>query len=185
MKRPLGSVVVGCCLLVISLALAAGCGGANKELRCRSPRSLKYVVTASDRTNPDDQGQALATVVRVYQLKGLSRLENADFEDIWLKGEETLADDLVKVEEMTLFPKDEQAHTIDVAEGVSYLVAVALFRKPAGVSWRAVYELPLQSCSGGKATGKALAHFVIEDYRIEALEETPASGVPSLPGVTK
>ena len=161
-------------LLVVSLVLGA-CGGANKSLRCRSPRALKYVVSASDRVNLDDEGRALATVVRIYQLKSLSRLENAEFEEIWLHADETLAEDLVKVEELTLFPKDESPHTVDVGEGVNYLVAVALFRKPAGVSWRAIYELPLAPCGSGKAESKTVAHFLIEDYRIEALQDAPGS----------
>ena len=163
-------VTVVALAILLGLVLA-GCGGATKNVRCRSPRAMKYVVTASDRVNLDDEGRALATVVRVYQLKSLSRLENADFEEIWLKADETLADDLVKVEELTLFPTDESTHAVDVGEGVNYLVAVALFRKPAGVSWRAVYELPMSPCNDGKATGKATARFLLEDYRIETLDD--------------
>ena len=166
-----------CWFLLVTLAtIASGCGGSNAALRCRSPRAMKYVVTASDRVNLDDEGRALATVVRVYQLKSLARLDNADFEEIWLHGEDTLGEDLVKVEELQLFPTDVATRALDVGEGVNFLVAVALFRKPAGVSWRTVYELPLSKCSSGKAPGDAVARFLLEDYRIETLDEPVRGG---------
>ena len=49
----------------------------------------------------------------------------------------------------------------------AFVVAVALFRKPSGLSWRSIYELPEKKCS---LFGKPLSvgrRFTLEDYRIE------------------
>ncbi len=132
---------------------------------------MEYALTVSDRVNPDDEGRSLATVVRVYQLRGVQHLENSDFEDIWRRDQESLGEDVVKVDEMTVFPSDRVAKPIEVAEGVSFIVVVALVRKPAGTSWRAVYELPLERCPEGRAPHRLVARFVLEGYRIGRLED--------------
>jgi type VI secretion system protein VasD len=164
MRRTL-VILVGL-IAVVGGLLGSACGPRHVPM-CRAPRTLEYVLEATDRVNPDDQGQSLATVVRVYQLRGLTRLENAEFEEIWLHAEDTLGDELVKVEEHTLFPTDRVVQRVEIGEGVSYLVAVALFRKPAGFSWRAIHELPLEKCPSGKVERPSTARFVLEDYVIE------------------
>jgi type VI secretion system protein VasD len=132
---------------------------------------MEYALTVSNRVNADDQGRSLATVVRIYQLRGVQRLENSEFEDVWQRDQESLGDDLVKVEELTVFPSERVAKPVEVAEGVSFIVVVALVRKPAGTSWRAVYELPLEPCPEGRAPHRLVARFALEGYRVERLEE--------------
>jgi type VI secretion system protein VasD len=160
--------------LIVSLSFLIGvaaCGGGSGQVkRCRSPRSMGYILTVSDRVNPDDEGRSLPTVVRMYQLRGLQKLENAEFEEIWQNATETLGDDLVKFDEFTVFPADRVANPLEIADGVSYVIAVALVRKPAGTSWRAVYELPLEKCENGRAEHQVTARFELANYRIEALD---------------
>ena len=149
-----------------ALLVAAACGSAPRAKEpCRVAQPVRLVFRASEHVNPDEQGRSLASVVRIYLLKDVLRLENAEFEDIWLRAQDTLGEDLVKVDELTVFPDQELERTVEVPADVSYLIGVALFRKPAGVSWRAVYALPVGPCRGPAAP--ATRRFYLEDYRIE------------------
>jgi len=151
----------------------SGCGGAGKDVvkECPPAKTAQVTLAASDRLNPDDQGRALPTVVRLYQLKDLARLETAEFEDIWLRADETLEKDLVKHDEMTLYPGKAEVKTVEVGGDVKFVVAVGLFRKPAGTSWRDVWELPTPVCGKDDKPVPPKARFEIEDYRIERVAE--------------
>jgi type VI secretion system protein VasD len=150
-----------------AVVLAALCAGGCATAECPPP-SMKLSLQAAERLNPDDQGRALSTVVRIYQLKSIVKLEHAEFEDVWLRASETLGGDLLKSDEFTLFPKDSVDQPLTLEKETSFVVAVALFRKPGGLSWRSIYEMPEKKCTLlGKP--KEVAHrFALEDYRIEA-----------------
>src|SRR5215831_7388196 len=65
---------------------------------CKEPE-LKVTVKGSDRLNMDESGRSLAVVVRIYQLKSLKTLEDADFDGVWQHDRETLGEDLMSVDE--------------------------------------------------------------------------------------
>jgi type VI secretion system protein VasD len=155
-------------LLVATAMMANGCATAT----CESPPSLKLGLQASDRVNPDDQGRALATVVRVYQLKSIAKLERAEFEDIWLRASDTLAGDLIKVDEFTLFPTDKLVKPLELDKDAAFVAAVALFRKPTGSSWRTIAELPAKKCNVLGKPIEVQRRFFLEDYRINIAPET-------------
>jgi type VI secretion system protein VasD len=68
-------------LLALAPWLALGCSGAEKAVKeCKAAKTARITLAPSDRLNPDDQGRALPTVVRLYQLTDLARVENAEFE---------------------------------------------------------------------------------------------------------
>lgn len=139
---------------------------------CEGPPSLSLSLRASDRLNPDDQGRPLSTVVRVYQLKSIAKLERAEFDDIWLHAADTLDGDLIKVDEFTLYPTDKVLKPLELDKETAFVAAVALFRKPAGFSWRSVAELPTKKCGTFGKPIKLQRQFVLEDYRIESASET-------------
>ena len=149
---------------------------------CKEP-DLKVIVRGSDRLNMDERGRSLAVVVRVYQLKTLRTLDDADFEQMWQHDKETLGPDLVSADEVTVEPADKKSIAVKRAPDAHYLAAVGLFRKPDGVAWRATRPLrPLCAGEGPKGKGEEdrqdrpvkapppelLVGFVAEDYRIEA-----------------
>ncbi len=141
--------------LVAALALN-GCGLFGGE---RAPAPVDVTVTAGARLNPDDAGQSLPTVVRIYQLKGTSKAENAQYEDIYRRDKEALGDDLLQVDEVVLSPGDTARKTVPGDKGARAVMVVGVFRKPSGNGWRIITELPK-----GKA---APLQFRAEDYRIE------------------
>jgi type VI secretion system protein VasD len=109
---------------------------------CPDPEPLRLLVSASDRLNPGERGEPLATVVRIYQLKGSSKIMGAGFEEMLDRDKDTLGDELVSAKELTLNPADRVDPALTRGDGVNYVAVVALFRQPGGTFWRAVYRLP-------------------------------------------
>jgi type VI secretion system VasD/TssJ family lipoprotein len=52
-----------------------------------------------------------------------------------------LADDLLNVVELTVYPDKSQMVDLEPAEGANKLGVVALFREPQGKDWFVTYEL--------------------------------------------
>jgi type VI secretion system protein VasD len=109
---------------------------------CPDPEPLRLLLTASDRLNPGERGEPLATVVRIYQLKGASKITGAGFEEMLDRDKDTLGEELVSAKELTLNPADRVDPALTRGEGVNYVAVVALFRQPGGTFWRAIYRLP-------------------------------------------
>lgn len=130
---------------------------------------MSLTLTAADRLNADDRGQPLPTVVRIYQLKAPTRLEHAEFEDVWLRASDTLAGDLVKVDEFTLFPNDKLEKPLALEKDTAFVAAVALVRKPGGVSWRSIYELPSTACNWLGHAPHLARRFVLENYSVASV----------------
>ncbi len=124
-----------------------------------TPGPIKVSIRASKRLNPDEQGQSLPTVVKVFQLKSPGKAEGADFDGLYRREKETLGEDLVQVDEMVIGPDQEETRTLARDKAVKAVAVVAVFRRPAGTSWRSIVELP--GSSGAELS------FVLEDYHIE------------------
>jgi type VI secretion system VasD/TssJ family lipoprotein len=136
---------------------------------CKEPE-LKVTVRGSDRLNMDESGRSLAVVVRIYQLKSLKTIDDADFDQVWQHDKETLGDDFISVDEITIDPSDKKIVPVKRGSDARFLAAVGLFRKPDGISWRATRNI--NPICGGEAPVKAPppvfpVTFVAEDYRIE------------------
>ena len=108
---------------------------------CTTPEPLKISLTASPRLNLGEKGEALATVVRLYQLKGIGKLTGVGFDDLLDHDKDTLAEDFVGVQEVTVNPGEKQDPPTVRKPDAAYLLAVALFRQPAGTTWKAVKKL--------------------------------------------
>jgi type VI secretion system protein VasD len=125
----------------------------------KTPEPVEVTISAASRLNPDDGGQSLPTVVRLYLLKATSKAGAAQFEDLYRRDKEVLGEDLIQVEELVLSPGDTVRRTLPGDKAARALMVVGVFRRPAGVGWRAIAELP--KGGGGKHRFRA------EDYRIE------------------
>jgi type VI secretion system protein VasD len=128
-------------------------------------------VVATERVNPDFDGSALPTVVRIFQLKQSVRLEEAEFSELWEKPVETLGEELIQKQEFTLFPGT--SHWVDASfvPEARYVVAMGVFRQPTGVQWRSVVPLPPSErlCAAYKAAGapSPAIRFELDGYRLE------------------
>ena len=141
---------------------------------CTTPEPIRLYLAASPRLNPGENGESLATTVRIYQLKDTGKLIESSLDRILDNDRAVLGEDFVSVKELTLYPGEKAAPTLVRGEGATSLAVVAMFRRPIGPSWRAIRKLPPpdpQHCHGKVATPAALAasqfKFTLEDSRVD------------------
>jgi len=153
--------------LVALAALGAGGVGALSLAACvpPAPQAPKpcdvQVVTlnlyAADNINPNERGNPRPVVVKLYQLKGDVRMENATYDEILLKDKDTLGEDFAKVDDVEVFPNDLVQVRFERIKEASVLAGVALFHGPKGNSWKTFYAFPptpadSQSCGAAKGS---------------------------------
>jgi type VI secretion system protein VasD len=144
-------------MALLALLVLEGCslfGGGDA-----TPAPLDVTVTAGSRLNPDDGGQSLPTVIRIYLLKASSKAGAAQFEDLYRRDKEVLGEDLIQVDEMVLSPGGTARRTVPGDKGARALMVVGVFRRPVGATWRIIAEL--------QKGASAPLHFRAEEYRIE------------------
>lgn len=140
---------------------------------CTTPEPLRISLQGSQRLNPGEKGEALAVVVRVYQLKGMGKLQSAAFDDLLDRDKETLGDELLgSAIEVTINPGERLDPAIVRHAEAGYVAAVALFRRPAGNTWRSMRRLPPpdpQHCHPDKKASPPPGplRFVLDENRID------------------
>ena len=127
-------------------AIVAALGGCKREDTCK-PENVKWEVRlsvgSSDMINPNGEGTALPTMVRIYQLRGDLAVEDLDFSTVWASEKpEDLGEAFLGVEELTVYPDRAEQKSLPLEDGVTHMVATGLFREPAGNTWYTVYEVP-------------------------------------------
>ena len=132
-------------------------------------------IHASDRLNPDENGESLATTVRFYQLKDVGKLGATSLEQILDDDRTALGEDLVSVKEITLYPGEAANPSLSRREGVLFLGVVGLFRHSSGSAWRVVTKLAppnpgyCHAPGGGEPAenAKTWLRFGLVDSRVE------------------
>ncbi len=109
---------------------------------CASPEPLHISLKADARLNPSDRGEPLATVVRIYQLKGTGKITVASFDDLMDHDRDTLGEDFVAVQEVTMNPGTKLDPPLFRAADATHVAVVGLFRRPSSTTWRAIEKLP-------------------------------------------
>lgn len=158
-------------LALAALFVSGACGGSKAPAKAPCPLPATVDIAGTDRLNPDENGQPLPTVVRVLQLTHAVRVEEADFTQLWEQLEQTLGDQLIQKQEVTLFPGKVEHVSIELDPKARYLVGMAIFRQPTGDQWRTILPLPAseQLCATYKEKVPSPAvDFSLDGYRIEA-----------------
>jgi type VI secretion system protein VasD len=136
-------------LLLVGIATSAvGLASCTPEVVAVQPPKrceLQLVtldVIASKSINPTPAGEPRPVQLRIYQLASDIRLQNAAFEEIWKRDADTLKDDLIKVDELSVYPDSRTEVRFERDQAAQYVVGVALFQNPKGRSWYQTFELP-------------------------------------------
>jgi type VI secretion system protein VasD len=132
-------VVVPCVALSCSLFAKAPPPAAPEKC---PPQTISLSFLASRQINPTPEGQSRPVVVRVYELKEDARLMNASFDQVWHDDKATLAEDVVKVQEVQVYPARRADLKIDRTDPVNHIAVVALFQAPKSRSWVSEIDLP-------------------------------------------
>jgi type VI secretion system protein VasD len=152
MLRSIGSLVAatfllaGCSLLGLAKPSSAG--------------PMRLQIEAGARLNPDDGGHSLPTIVRVYQLRSAAKARTVELTDLLRDPKDALGEDLLSTEELLLSPGQTIERTLTREPEARAVLVAAVVRRPAGVSWRDVVELP-------PTKTKNLA-YVLQEYRLTA-----------------
>jgi type VI secretion system VasD/TssJ family lipoprotein len=109
---------------------------------CPSPEPLRINLRATAHLNLSEKGEALATVVRVYQLKGTGKISVASFDDLLDHDKDALGEDFVAMQELTVNPGATLDPPLVRSPEATHVAIVALFRKPASTTWRTIEKLP-------------------------------------------
>ena len=144
MKR-LFIALITCCLTTTLVSCSNSPVSETPQEECEQA-PIDLVLLASERLNRDKNGGARPARVRIYQLSSVHKFKRADFENIWLHGEETLGEDVVDVKEIDVFPGSRTQLSVERNEKARVLVVAALFRRPLGNSWYRVINLGGPAC---------------------------------------
>ena len=174
MHRTITSLV----LLAAPALVVSACAN-NARPSCDPQENANLRIAATDRLNPDEEGRPLPTKVRIYQLANIGAMETASFEEIWENDEETLGEEFLGKDEVWIYPDSRISRQFERNPDANYIVGVAIVRRPTGVSWRTILELPPPAAEAQCAALQenpeaapaepptvALA-FELDDYQIE------------------
>ncbi|MEM6790901.1 MAG: type VI secretion system lipoprotein TssJ [Myxococcota bacterium] len=103
---------------------------------------VKLRLYGSDFINPNDAERPRPVVVRLYQLSNDLRMQNASYDDILERDAEVLGEDMLKRDEVQLFPNGVVEVKFERIPEAFYLAGAAMFHGPQGRSWRTFYEFP-------------------------------------------
>ncbi len=104
---------------------------------------VQLQIQASQLINPDPNGEALPTVVRLYQVKGELAMDDLDFATLWASEDpKSLGERFLSAEEMTIYPGQADQRLLPVEQDATHIIAAAWFREPLGNTWFGTYEIP-------------------------------------------
>jgi type VI secretion system protein VasD len=122
----------------------------------------KQIVTlkiyASDFINPNEEERPRPVVVRLYQLASDLKMLNSRYDDILLRDAETLGTDLLKMDEVIVYPNGLHTIVFERIEEASVLAGAAMMHGPQGHSWKTYYAFPPmpntpEACQAGGSGG--------------------------------
>jgi type VI secretion system protein VasD len=127
-----------------------------------SHKRVYFFVNGTATLNPDESGNPLPVVLRIYQLKDKEGIEEAEFKSLWKEDAKVLKESLLDRQEVTIFPGAGHQIQIALKKETNYLMAMALFRKPDGKTWRRI--VPVRNPDAKSVT------IVLDQQRIDLLD---------------
>ncbi len=100
------------------------------------PTLIELHIEAANDVNPGAQGQGAPVLLRIYELKGLSAFNSADFFALYNKDNAVLGGDLAGKREFLLRPGEKPTLNFQAADGATYIGAYAAFRDLDSARWR-------------------------------------------------
>lgn len=99
-------------------------------------------IYGGDLINPNDADRPRPVVVRLYQLATDLRMQNSRYNDVLLRDAEILGEDMMKKDEVVVYPNDLVEIKFERIPEAQYLAGTAMMHGPQGHSWKTYYEFP-------------------------------------------
>ena len=128
--------------LLAVVLLLGGCKSGGEGPETPPGITVPLRLYAGDNLNAGDDGRGLATVVRIYHLRGMQRFEQAPFDVLMDETREqaALGSDLVQAREVVLTPGMRREFEERLSADTNHIGVVALFRAPASGRWRYAFD---------------------------------------------
>lgn len=140
----------GCLALVLICLLLSGCGltqtisdgtvAMTKSLFYKQIKTLHLDIRARDAVNNNAQGNALSTIVRIYQLKDSKAFSNTDYASLFAADSNVLNADLVAQKDIRVRPGEAISVDMPMEKSAKFVAITAMFLTPDQEknSWRVV-----------------------------------------------
>jgi type VI secretion system protein VasD len=140
--------------MAVTVTSVTGCGSNTKQ--------LKIAMQGTKSLNQDDDGNPLPVIVRIYQLRGREKFDQATFKGLWKGDKDLLEGDLVDRKEFTLHPESKVDGDVDVdkTKGAQFFGGMGLFSKPEGTTWKNAFPIRIPWFSSRAATVRLSEHSV-------------------------
>ena len=140
----LSGCLTGAAVQVVGAAvdIALESSGLKKREPDNGERTVSLRLNTGEVLNSTDDGEPLALLVRIYQLKsdtGFASISYTQFVDNET-GKTMLGEDLVSVRELTLLPGKTYSIEEKMPANAKVLGVVALFHSPATARWKYAFD---------------------------------------------
>lgn len=149
-------------------------------------------IYGSGTVNPNENGNPRPVRVRLYQLGNDLKLQNARYDDVLLREKETLGEDVVKADDVTVFPNDLVEIKFERDKAAEFLAGAAFFHQPKGQAWKTFFEFPpIPGDSNCAAKGDAApqndvrVQFFIDEAKIDNGSQYDESMFPRSASIRK
>jgi type VI secretion system protein VasD len=127
----------------LTLALAAAaCSSAPPPPAAPPPGVADVEIRAASDINPDAAGRPSPVMVRVYELGGDAKFQQADYFELADTEAVLLGPDLVRREDVPISPGEERHLTLRLAPGARFIAVAVAYRDIDRAGWRAAIEVP-------------------------------------------
>lgn len=177
-------------LLLICLCLSA-CGAwqyvkdSGKELGSALfyPRIkiMKLDLSAREALNPDDKGQSLSVVVRIYQLRDGKAFRTASYEQLLADDKTILGDELLARKDLVLPPGGSISLSEPFDEHAGQVAVIALFRQADKAAWR--ISIPRQALDNDTPARLEVKDSQLSISFLPHPQPQPAAEKPQTPAV--
>ncbi len=111
-----------------------------KSVFYKQVKTLHLDIRTREAVNSNARGEALATVVRIYQLKDRKTFDSTDYPSLFAGDSQAIKDDLLEEKDVSLRPGGAVLVDMPLDENAQYVAVAGMFISPDQVknSWRVV-----------------------------------------------
>lgn len=126
----------------VTQTVTDGTVAVTKAIFYKQVKMLHLDIRAREGANNNAQGHALATVVRIYQLKARQAFDSTDYPSLFTADGEAIAADLLAEKDITVRPGEAVTVDMPMEKTAQYVAVAAMFLSPdlQKNTWRVVLE---------------------------------------------
>jgi type VI secretion system protein VasD len=163
-------------LMGLIAATLTACFGSKEEPPLPPPTKIELRIEAAGDVNPNAQGKGGPVLLRIYELKGLTAFNAADYFALSEKDQTSLGADLARKQELMLRPGEKKTLLLQPEDAAGFFAAYAGFRSLNAARWRVSAPIPAHASSVFelKLTGTQMTLTIIPPAPTDPDSQPPA-----------